>query len=577
MKVLHLGKFYAPAKGGMETVLSAVCEGTSSVVRNRVMVANTGWRTVEERRGTVDVVRVGAVAKIGSVACCPLMPLRLRREAADVMVIHEPNPMGLLAYYVARPRAALIVWFHSEVIRPSWKYRLFYRPLFEFAMARASAVVVATPTLAATAPQLQPWQSKCVVVPYGVDVDVEPDDDVRRRAAELRRRHALPIVLFVGRLVPYKGIDVLLEALRGTDVVALLVGDGPLKATLERRARELGVETQVHFLGAVDSRELAALYTAADLLVLPSVTRQEAFGVVQIEAMGRGKPVISTSLGTGVEWVNQHRETGLIVPPGDAGALRDAIRRITSDAAYRDALGAAGASRARSVFSTERMVAAALALFDETATSGPYPRQSFSKRALDVTLAGAGLIASAPLWAALAALIKLEDGGPVFFSQERVGLGGRRFSALKFRSMIPDAEAQVGAVQAAERDTRVTRIGRFMRATAMDELPQLWNIFCGDMSFVGPRALRPGEIEVNGTGALERLEDVPGFEARCHVRPGLTGIAQVYAPRDVVRRKKFRYDRLYVRRRSLALDLRLILLSFWITFRGSWEARGRKF
>lgn len=577
MKVLHLGKFYAPAKGGMETVLSTVCEGTSSAVHNRVMVGNTAWRTVEERRDGVDVVRVGAVAKIGSLAICPAMPLRLLRETADVVVIHEPNPMGLLAYYLARPRAALIVWFHSEVIRPSWKYRLFYRPLFEFAMARASAVIVATPTLAATAPQLRPWQSKCVVIPYGVDAGAEPGEEVRARAAELRRQHAAPIAVFVGRLVPYKGVDVLLEALRGTGVVALLVGDGPLKATLERRARELGVEAQVHFLGAVDSLELAALYSAADLLVLPSVTRQEAFGVVQIEAMGRGKPVVSTSLGTGVEWVNQHGESGLVVPPGDAGALRDAICRISSDAAYRDALGANGAFRARSIFSTSRMVAAALNLFKETATSGPYPRQSFSKRALDITLAGAGLIISSPLWAGLAALIKLEDGGPVFFSQERVGLGGRRFSALKFRSMIPDAEAQVGAIQASERDARVTRVGRIMRATAMDELPQLWNIFCGDMSFVGPRALRPGEIEVNGTGVLERLEDVPGFEARCLVRPGLTGIAQVYAPRDVVRRKKFRYDRLYVRRQSFALDLRLILLSFWITFRGAWEVRGRKF
>jgi lipopolysaccharide/colanic/teichoic acid biosynthesis glycosyltransferase len=123
----------------------------------------------------------------------------------------------------------------------------------------------------------------------------------------------------------------------------------------------------------------------------------------------------------------------------------------------------------------------------------------------------------------------------------------------------------------------VTRLGRLMRATAMDELPQLWNIFRGDMSFVGPRALRPGEIEVNGRGRVERLEEVPGFDARCAVQPGLTGVAQIYAPRDVIRRQKFRYDRVYIRRQSFWLDVRLILLSFWITFRGSWEARGRKF
>jgi lipopolysaccharide/colanic/teichoic acid biosynthesis glycosyltransferase len=199
------------------------------------------------------------------------------------------------------------------------------------------------------------------------------------------------------------------------------------------------------------------------------------------------------------------------------------------------------------------------------------------KRAFDVALSGAGLIASAPLWALFAAAIKLEDGGPVFFHQERVGIGGRPFMAVKFRSMRPDAEAGVGAVQATAQDPRVTRVGRLLRATAMDELPQLWNILRGDMSFVGPRALRPGEIEAGRNGVLERLEDVPGFATRITVRPGLTGVAQVYAPRDVPRRHKFRYDRIYVRRRSWWLDVRLILISFWISVQGTWEARGRKY
>ena len=199
------------------------------------------------------------------------------------------------------------------------------------------------------------------------------------------------------------------------------------------------------------------------------------------------------------------------------------------------------------------------------------------KRAFDVLLSLGGLIGSAPLWAAFALAITIEDGGPVFFRQERVGLNGRPFMALKFRSMRPDAEAGVGAVQAIEHDPRVTRVGRVMRATAMDELPQLWNILRGDMSFVGPRALRPGEIEAGSDGLLVALEDVPGFAQRVLVRPGLTGIAQIYARRDVPRRQKFRYDRLYVRRRSAALDVRLILLSFWISVLGTWEARGRKY
>jgi lipopolysaccharide/colanic/teichoic acid biosynthesis glycosyltransferase len=198
------------------------------------------------------------------------------------------------------------------------------------------------------------------------------------------------------------------------------------------------------------------------------------------------------------------------------------------------------------------------------------------KRALDVVLSGVGLCLSSPLWALLATLIKLEDGGPVFYSQPRAGERGRVFRVWKFRSMIPDAEKYVGAVQATENDPRVTRIGRLMRATAMDELPQLWNIFVGDMSFVGPRALRPGEIEVLGNGTMEALEDVPGYAERCQVRPGLTGVAQIHAPRDITRRHKFRYDRLYIQKQSLWLDVRLIALSFWITFRGKWEDRTGK-
>jgi len=197
------------------------------------------------------------------------------------------------------------------------------------------------------------------------------------------------------------------------------------------------------------------------------------------------------------------------------------------------------------------------------------------KRAFDSALAAAGLVASAPLWMAIAAAIKIDDGGPIFYRQQRVGLGGRVFDALKFRSMAPDAEARSGPVQAAERDPRITRVGRVLRATAMDELPQLWNIFVGDMSFVGPRPLRPGEVEARGDGRFVRLDEIPGYAARHSVRPGLTGIAQVYAPRDIDRARKFRLDRLYLKRAGFWFDLRLILVSFWITARGDWERRGR--
>jgi N-acetylglucosaminyldiphosphoundecaprenol N-acetyl-beta-D-mannosaminyltransferase len=199
-----------------------------------------------------------------------------------------------------------------------------------------------------------------------------------------------------------------------------------------------------------------------------------------------------------------------------------------------------------------------------------------AKRTFDVVISGVGLLMSLPLWLVISALIKREDQGPVFYTQLRVGRGGRRFRSRKFRTMVPDADQRFGPVQAGPEDPRVTKTGRWLRTTALDELPQLLNILKGDMTFVGPRALAPTEIEVRGNGSPVALEDIPGCSLRHQVRPGLTGLAQIYAPRDVPRRDKFRYDHLYIRRQSLWLDVRLFFLSLGITLRRKWESRDRK-
>jgi lipopolysaccharide/colanic/teichoic acid biosynthesis glycosyltransferase len=198
------------------------------------------------------------------------------------------------------------------------------------------------------------------------------------------------------------------------------------------------------------------------------------------------------------------------------------------------------------------------------------------KRLFDICLSSLGLVISAPLWFIIALAVKAEDRGPIFYLQERVGKGGRVFRLLKFRSMIVDAEKQTGAVQAVADDPRVTKVGRLLRATAMDELPQLINIFKGDMSFVGPRALRPQEREVLGNPGVLDISHIPGYGRRLTVTPGLTGLAQVYLPADAPRIRKFRYDLLYIQKQSFGLDLRLIFLSFLITFRGKWEYHGKK-
>lgn len=236
-------------------------------------------------------------------------------------------------------------------------------------------------------------------------------------------------------------------------------------------------------------------------------------------------------------------------------------------------------------------------------------KESLLKRPFDVSLSLIGVIVSLPLWILFGLIILIKDGWPVFFVQERVGKNGKKFKAYKFRSMIKDAENEIDPVQA-EDDSRITKIGKIMRATAMDELPQLVNILKGDMSFVGPRAMRSHEIE-NGnrineeknpkpenkyrkkdTGNCEErissqksvvcknrvipLKKVPGYSERQSVRPGLTGFAQIFLPKESPLREKFLYDLAYVKNQSFWFDLKLIFLSFWVTFRGKWETRDKK-
>jgi lipopolysaccharide/colanic/teichoic acid biosynthesis glycosyltransferase len=191
------------------------------------------------------------------------------------------------------------------------------------------------------------------------------------------------------------------------------------------------------------------------------------------------------------------------------------------------------------------------------------------KRLFDISLSGLGLFMSSPLWALIAIAIKLEDGGPIFYGQSRVGKDCQEFQSIKFRSMVPDSDVKWGVIPATERDPRITRVGRMLRSTAMDELPQLWNIFCGDMSFVGPR---PEWTELVKKFRVE----IPDFDRRHAVTPGLTGIAQIYGHSELPRRQKLRYDVLYIKKGSFWLDLRLVFVSFLVTFTGKWEDRTAK-
>jgi len=205
---------------------------------------------------------------------------------------------------------------------------------------------------------------------------------------------------------------------------------------------------------------------------------------------------------------------------------------------------------------------------------GSKTKESFLKRSFDIVFAGLALIVSFPLWIIISLAIYIEDPGPVYFIQKRVGKRGKLFQVIKFRTMKYCKNNKYLDIDL-EEDTRVTRMGKVLRAIALDELPQLINILKGDMSIVGPRTL-PFEIEDGERSRYKNIEEIPGYYLRSQVCPGLTGLAQVYAPKDASRKNKFRYDNLYVRNMSFLLDLKLIFRSFWITFKGKWESRQKK-
>ena len=191
--------------------------------------------------------------------------------------------------------------------------------------------------------------------------------------------------------------------------------------------------------------------------------------------------------------------------------------------------------------------------------TGLTPAQRVAKRTMDIVLGSVALVLAAPFMAAAAIAIKLEDGGPVFFRQKRMTRNGREFDILKFRSMIVDAEKYSGAVLASGDDPRITKVGKFIRATRIDELPQIINIVKGDMSIVGPRPERK-------VIADEYCKELPEFAYRLKVRGGLTGYAQIYGKYNTSAYDKLRLDLMYIENYSLLLDIKLIILTLRIIF-----------
>jgi rhamnosyl/mannosyltransferase len=286
-----------------------------------------------------------------------------RWRTYQVIHLNVPNPSGELAFLLcerllALPRPRSVVTFHAEVVEAKPFAKPYNRLVTKRVLARADRIIVSSPDLARNTNLLRPFSQKIQVIPFGVPATGNRTGDSRPRAGQLR-------LLFVGRLSRYKGLDVLLQALRGAPGFLKVVGNGPLRGDLERAIGEGRLSGRVSLLGRVSHEELHRLYEEADILLLPSTDRAEAFGYVLIEAMSHSTALITTELGTGTSWVNVHGKTGIVVPPRDVKALRDAIIQLGTDASRLRSAQAASADRYQERFRLEVMLSSTVAMYEQ--------------------------------------------------------------------------------------------------------------------------------------------------------------------------------------------------------------------
>jgi rhamnosyl/mannosyltransferase len=361
LKVLQLGKFYPPHMGGIETHLEALCGELKTSLSVRVVVANDNRETVEELVDGIPLSRLGTRFTLASTPLCQGLVSEIRRSDADIIHLHLPNPAAVLAYLASGHRGRLVVTYHSDTVRQKVLGALF-EPFLHRALRRSSAIIATSPDYLRTSLVLARYQERCHVIPYGIGLE-EFEHCEESSVAKLREQFGERLVISVGRLVYYKGFEYLIRAMRQVNGKLLIVGDGPLRQDLESLARTLDLSGKVIFAGEIQNKNVIPYYHAADIFALASVARSEAFGIVQIEAMAAGLPVVNTQLDSGVPFVSLHNHTGLTVPPGDPEAMAGALNRLLDDPALRRSLGGAARLRARQEFDISIMGGRTLDLY----------------------------------------------------------------------------------------------------------------------------------------------------------------------------------------------------------------------
>lgn len=365
-KVLQVNKLYYPYTGGIEKVVQQLAEGLQDKVDMEVLVCRERGRTRKERVHGIPVIRAGSLGVLFSLPISFPFLWQLKRLAKDKDVIHfhMPFPLGDLGYLLSGYKGKVVVWWHSDVVRQKTLMK-FYRPIMEKFLKRADVIIVATQGHIDGSDYLPKYKDKCVIIPYGIDSAIEKRADTYiEKGAVISSKEVN--ILFVGRLVYYKGCDILLKAFCSVQGAKLtIVGSGPLEDNLKKIASDNNISDKIEFLGSVSEERLCKAFEECDVFVLPSVVKSEAFGLVQIEAMAYGKPVINTSLPSGVPYVSLDGITGLTVHPGDVKALADAMQWMADHPEKRFEMGRKARERVKECYQMKDMLGSVLKVYED--------------------------------------------------------------------------------------------------------------------------------------------------------------------------------------------------------------------
>ncbi|MCI1648481.1 MAG: glycosyltransferase [Bacteroides sp.] len=367
MKILQIGKFY-PIRGGIEKVMYNIMLGLSrkGICCDMLCAAEDQHPGIIRINDNARILCVPTWKKVSGTMIAPCMISELYRIKSqyDVVHIHHPDPMAALSLFLSGYRGKVVLHWHSDIFKQRLLLK-FYRPLQNWLIKRADIIVGTTPVYVQQSPFLQRVKTKLTCIPIGIDQPVfNPQKVAQIKACYPERK----IIFSLGRLVGYKGYRYMIESARylNNDCVILIGGAGPLKEDLEKIIRLYGLEDRVKLLGYISDDDLPGYYGACDIFCLSSIQKNEAFGIVQIEAMSYGKPVVATRIKeSGVSWVNAHGKSGFNVAPGEGRPLADAISTILFTPKLYAILSEGAYQRFQTMFSIEIMTEHCLELYNK--------------------------------------------------------------------------------------------------------------------------------------------------------------------------------------------------------------------